>query len=151
MQSVVPESVGLDARRLARIADVVQGAINRGEIAGASTLVMRHGQVAYSACQGLADLATRGPLQENAIYRIWSMSKPIAVVAALMLYERGLFGLYDPISRYIPAFANSQVLVKVGECGVETVPAVEGITIKQLMTHTSGLIYPGGEDEVARL
>jgi CubicO group peptidase (beta-lactamase class C family) len=151
MQPVVPESVGLGSERLSHIADLVQGSIDRGEIAGASTLVMRHGQVAYSACQGLADLATRRPLQEDAIFRIWSMTKPIAVVAALMLYEQGRFGLYDPISRYIPSFANSQVLVKVGECGVETVPAVEGITIKQLMTHTSGLIYPGGEDEVARL
>ena len=151
MHAVDPATVGMSAQRLVRITDMVQGYIDRGELAGATTMVIRHGQVAYFAPQGMADIGAGRPMSEDAIVRIYSMSKPITVVAALMLYEQGLFGLNDPISAYIPSFKESQVFGSVGDCGVETVPAAEGITIKQLMMHTSGIIYPGGEDEVGRL
>ena len=107
-----PESVGLSPERIERIATAVQRSIDNQRIAGAVTLVARHGQVAWFKAQGMADREAGKPMQRDSIFRICSMTKPITSVAAMILYEEGRFLLDDPISRYLPEFKNPKVLVK---------------------------------------
>ena len=107
-----PESVGLSSERLDRIAKTVQRNIDDKHIAGAVTMVVRHGQVAWLKAQGMQDREAGKPMQPDTIFRICSMTKPITSVAVMMLYEQGYFALEDPISKYLPEFKNPRVLVK---------------------------------------
>jgi CubicO group peptidase (beta-lactamase class C family) len=136
-----PEVVGLSSSRLQRIATMVQHSVDKGEIAGAVTLVARHGQVVWLQATGNQDREHSKPMRTDAIFRICSMTKPITTLAVMMLYEEGRFQLDDPIAKYIPEFANPQVLVtpKVGK--PYTIPATQPITIRHLLTHTSGISY----------
>lgn len=141
-----PESVGLSAERLERIGTAVQRMIDEKRIAGAVTLVVRHGQLAWIKAQGMSDREAGKPMKTDSIFRICSMTKPITTVAVMLLYEEGKFMLDDPISKYIPEFKNSKVLVK-GESGsAYTIPAKREITIRDLLTHTSGLTYHWNTD-----
>lgn len=151
MYSVIPESVGLSSERLARITPVMQGYVDRGQVAGLSTLVARHGKIAHLQCFGQADVERGRPVNPDTIFRIYSMSKPITAVAALMLYERGLYTLYDPISKYIPAFKSPQVLVGLVGDKPQTVPAEREITIKDLFCHTAGLSYGFGDSDIDKV
>ncbi len=137
-----PEKVGLSSERLARIDKVIQEYVDRDQIAGAVTLVARHGKIAHLGTYGMANIEADKPMQANTIFRIASMTKPITSVAVMMLYEEGHFLLSDPISKYIPEFKNPQVLVpsSTGD-GYTTVPAKAEITIRQLLSHTSGISY----------
>ena len=141
-----PESVGLSAGRLERIAASVQKDIDEKRIAGAVTLVMRHGQVAWFKAQGMSDIEAGKPMRQDSIFRICSMTKPITSTAVMMLYEEGKFMLDDPISKYIPEFKNPKVLVKTENGGTYTIPAKREITIRDLLTHTSGLTYHWNSD-----
>ncbi len=141
-----PESVGLSAPRLERIATAVQGAIDDKRVAGAVTLVLRHGQVAWFKAQGLADREAGKPMQPDAMFRICSMTKPITSLAVMMLYEEGRFLLEDPISKYLPEFKNPRVLVKPATGAPSPVPATREITILDLLRHTSGLTYNWNAD-----
>lgn len=146
LPSAKPESVGLSSDRLERIATVVQGDIEQKRIAGAVTLVVRHGKVAWFKAQGMADRESAKPMPTDALFRICSMTKPITSVAAMMLYEEGKFLLDDPVSKYLPEFKNPKVLVKPAKGQPYTIPATKEITIRDLLRHTSGITYQWNDD-----
>jgi len=136
-----PESVGLSAERLDRISKAVQRSIDDKRIAGAVTVVMRRGQVAWIKAQGMQDREAGKPMRTDSIFRICSMSKPITSAAVMILYEEGKFLLEDPVSKYLPEFKNPKVLVKPAGGTPYTIPATHEITIRDLLRHTSGLTY----------
>ncbi len=140
-----PESVGLSSERLDRIAKTVQRNIDDKRVAGAVTMVVRHGQVAWLKAEGMQDREAGKPMQPDTIFRICSMTKPITSVAVMMLYEQGYFALEDPISNYLPEFKNPRVLVKPAKGEPYTIPATREITIRDLLRHTSGLTYNWNE------
>ena len=137
-----PESVGLSSERLERIAAAVDRSIADKRIAGAVTLVSRRGKVVWLKAQGMADREAAKPMQTDSIFRICSMTKAITSLAVMMLYEEGHFLLDDPVSKYIPEFKNPKVLVKPASGQPYSIPATKEITIRNLLTHTSGLTYP---------
>ena len=136
-----PEDVGLSTERLAKIDTWMDALVASGRLPGVSVTVARRGRMAYQRCTGRADIARAVPYTPETMVRIYSMTKPIATVAALMLYEDGRFQLDDPISRFLPCFAGQRVCVGGNRGKMETVPAVRDITFRDLMTHTSGLTY----------
>jgi CubicO group peptidase (beta-lactamase class C family) len=141
-----PESVGMSAERLDRIATVVQHDIDAKRIAGTVTLVVRRGHVAYFKAQGMLDREAGKAMPTDAMFRICSMTKPITSVAAMMLYEEGKFLLDDPVSKYLPEFKNAKVLVKPASGEPYTIPATKEITIRDLLRHTSGITYQWNPD-----
>ncbi len=141
LPAVKPESVGLSPERLNRIATAVQQSVDDKRIAGAVTMVIRHGQVAWFDARGMADREGGKAMQRDSIFRICSMSKPITSTAVMILYEEGKFLLEDPISKYLPEFANPKVLVKPAAGQPYSIPATREITIADLLRHTSGLTY----------
>jgi len=141
-----PESVGVSSERLERISKVVQQNIDDKRIAGGVTLVMRQGKVAYFKAQGMQDREAGKPMRTDSIFRICSMSKPLASAAVMILYEEGHFLLDDPISKYLPEFKNPKVLVKPANGEPYTIPATREITIRDLLRHTSGLTYNWNAD-----
>jgi CubicO group peptidase (beta-lactamase class C family) len=137
-----PEEVGFSRERLDRIAGTLNADIAKGTIPGAALLIVRNGKIAFYESFGWLDPATKTPMPKDAIFRIYSMSKPITSVAAMILVEQGKLFLGDPIQKYIPAFANMKVAVqKPGAASVDLVPATRPITVQDLMRHTSGLTY----------
>jgi CubicO group peptidase (beta-lactamase class C family) len=136
-----PGEVGMDAGRLERIDTHFRRYVDDGRLAGWTIAVSRRGRVAHLSHYGLADLEERRPVADDTIWRIYSMSKPITSVAALMLYERGALELTDPVSRYIPAFADMRVYQGGSAASPGTVPATEPVRIWHLLTHTAGLTY----------
>lgn len=128
-----PESVGMSAKRLTRINDYIKGYIDRGEIAGATTLVARHGKVVHFEAQGFRSKEDAAPMQKDTIFSLMSMTKPIVSTALMMLWEEGRFLLDDPIANWLPSYAGKQVM----ENGV--LVKARPVTIRQILTHTSGL------------
>ena len=135
----IPEGVGLSSPGLERARAYVAACVERGEIAGAVVLVSRHDQVAQFACMGLRDIEAGLPMEQDTIFRIASMTKPITSVGALMLIEAGKLRLDDPVSRYIPEFADVQVFAGVEDGRVRLAALARPITVHHLLTHTSGL------------
>jgi len=155
-----PEDVGLSSTRLQRINQLVQREIDAKRISGAVTVVARRGQVAHFAAQGLMDIESSKPMQRDTIFPIASMTKPITGVAILMLVEEGKIRLNDPVSLFIPEFVDTQVAMPLparraaaGQPApapeIYTVPASRAITIRDLMTHTSGLGSGGAGSRAA--
>ena len=140
LPKAVPEDVGLSSTGLARLGNVIRGEIARGRVPGAVALVARRGCVAYFEGFGVRDPASEGLMADDSIFRIYSMTKPIVSVAAMMLWEEGRFLLSDPIGKYLPELANPKVAVARG-AEIELVPAERAITIQDLLRHTSGLTY----------
>jgi len=141
MKLVRPESVGLSAARLERVGDWLAEQISSERLAGASVLIGRRGKLAYFRAEGLADQTSARPFSADTIVRIYSMTKPITTVAAMMCYEQGCFQLDDPIALYLPEFRDMRVWAG-GAAPIEDTVAANGpITVKHLMTHTSGLTY----------
>jgi CubicO group peptidase (beta-lactamase class C family) len=140
LPTAAPEEVGLSAARLRRLGDVMRGEIDRGRVPGAVALIARRGRIACFEAFGARDPASGAPMHRDAIFRIYSMTKPIVSVAAMMLWEEGRFLLNDPLPKYLPEFAAPKVAVE-REGGIELVPAVRDITIQDLLRHTSGLTY----------
>jgi CubicO group peptidase (beta-lactamase class C family) len=136
-----PESVGLSSERLQRIATEVDQSIRDKQIAGAVTMVIRHGKVAWLKPQGMLDREAGKAMTADAMFRICSMTKPITSVAVMMLYEEGKFALEDPISKYLPEFKSPKVLARTASGATYTIPAKREITIRDLLRHTSGLTY----------
>ena len=135
-------SVGMSEERLARIDGMCKQAIDESQIPGVVALVARNGIIVYHKAFGLADNESRRVLKQDDIFRIASQTKAITSTAVMMLWEEGKFQLDDPISQYIPEFENVQVLDTVYENGTyDTVPAKIPITIRHLLTHTSGIGY----------
>lgn len=135
---------GIDKERLARIDHAIAEDIDAGRIAGAVALVARDGRIVYQKSFGYADLDSQTPMRTDSIFRIASMSKAITSVGVMLLYERGFFQLSDPVSKFIPAFANPRVAVSFGADGevTETRPAKGEIRIVDLLSHSSGIGYP---------
>ena len=140
-KTVKPETVGLSSERLERIGAAVQRSIDDKRIAGALTLVVRRGQVAWLKAQGMEDREAGKAMRADAIFRICSMTKPITSVAVMMLYEEGHFLLGDPVSKYLPEFKNAKVLVQPATGAPYSIPATTEITIRDLLRHTSGITY----------
>ena len=136
----VPEDIGLSSVRLARLGAVIAGEIERGRMPGAVALVARRGRIGYFESFGQRDAVAGAPMAKDAIFRIYSMTKPITSVAAMMLWEDGRFLLSDPIAKYLPDLAGLDVAVE-RDGVLERVPAVRAVTIQDLLRHTSGLTY----------
>ncbi len=140
-QDADPAEVGLDAARLARIDAHFRRYVDDGRLPGWTILVTRHGRVAHLTTYGRRDVDAGEPVEVDTVFRIYSMTKPITSVAAMMLYERGLFELTDPISKYLPEFAGPRVYTGGSDLKQVTVPATEPIRVWHLLTHTAGLTY----------
>lgn len=138
-----PGDVGLSDERLERLERVMQEYVDEDQIAGAVSLIARRGRQAHLEAYGVADVETQRQMETDAIFRIASMSKPITSVAVMMLYEEGHFRLNDPVGRYIPALADLDVLEVTDSVSgsYRRVPARRPVTIRHLLTHTSGITY----------
>ncbi|MGH3567304.1 MAG: serine hydrolase domain-containing protein [Pseudonocardia sp.] len=136
-----PGEVGFDADRLARIDTHFRRFVDDGKLAGWTVVVARRGRVAHLSHYGRRDVEADQPVTDDTLWRIYSMTKPITSVAALMLYERGVFELSDPVSRFIPAFADLRVYRAGSALKPSTVAAVEPVRVWHLLTHTAGLTY----------
>lgn len=134
------EKLGFSRERLGRIKILQQRFIDEGKLPGFVTLVARRGEIAYLDTTGYRDIATQTPYEKDTIVRIFSMTKPIASVALLMLYEQSLFNLHDPLYEYLPEFKEVTVYE-----GGKLVPAKTPITIQHILTHTSGVTYGNPE------
>jgi CubicO group peptidase (beta-lactamase class C family) len=155
-----PEEVGLSAERLRKINELIQRHIDAGTFSGAVTAVARHGRVAHLEAQGLMDIESRKPMQKDAIFRIMSMTKPVVGVSIMMMIEEGKVRLTDPVSKFIPELKDLKVAVTLTPAGQPsasgtspqfyTVPAEREITIRDLLTHTSGLVSGGVSNGEAR-
>ncbi len=156
-----PESVGFSQERLGRIRETMQRHMDAHDIAGAVTLVARRGRVAHLEAHGSMDVEGKRAMEKNAIFRIWSMTKPVAGVAILMLMEEGKLRLNDPVSKFIPEFQSMKVAVTqerpagtpaTSPAPHYTVPAARAVTIQDLLTHVSGLgSGPVSGAEIAKL
>jgi CubicO group peptidase (beta-lactamase class C family) len=165
-----PEDVGLSTERLAQIDRMIERRIAAGEIAGAVTIVARHGKVAHHSAKGVVDLESKQPMRTTTMFRIASMTKPVTGVAIMMLIEEGKLRLSDPVSRFIPEFRNMKVAVAApGARGARgggaaaggpppappqfsTEPAARQITIKDLLVHVSGLgSGPMGNSDIEKV
>ena len=136
-----PAEVGLDGARLGRLDRHFARYVDDGRLAGWSVAVARRGKLVHVAHHGLRDVEARLPVTDDTIWRIYSMTKPITSVAALMLWEEGALELTDPVSKYIPAFAQTRVYRSGSALNPGTVAAVEPVRVWHLLTHTSGLTY----------
>jgi CubicO group peptidase (beta-lactamase class C family) len=154
-----PEDLGFSSERLERIHHLVQRHMDGGDISGAVMLIARHGQIAYVDVQGTMDIETKKPMTRDSLFRMASMTKPVIGTSIMMMLEEGKLQLGDPVSKYIPEFKNLKVgvLQEPGQGQGKppkfyTVPAEREITIKDLLTHTSGLSSgPMGQSEVAKI
>ena len=139
LPSAKPADVGLSAARLARMSDILKREIDGRHVPGTVVLIARRGKVAH-----VEALGARGPdggaMTPDTVFRIYSMTKPIVSVAAMMLLEQGRFALNEPVAKYLPEFGDTKVAVE-GSSRLELVPAQSPITIQDLMRHTSGLTY----------
>lgn len=132
----------MSVQRLARLHAAMQGFVDRHEVAGVVTLIARHGRIVWLDSAGWQDVAGKVPMRSTTIFRMASMTKPITSVAVLMLFEEGRFLLNDPVSKYLPEFAHQQVLIVHRSDGTDSLaPATRDITIRDLLTHRSGLSY----------
>lgn len=141
-----PEKVGLSSERLARIPPGIEKHVGPDKLAGVVTLLARRGEIVHLECAGLMDREQNKPMQPDTLFRIFSMTKPITCVALMMLYEQGHFQLFDPASKFIPAFKNLKVYAGEDETGLKLVDPLREVTIGDLLTHTSGLTYYWLED-----
>jgi CubicO group peptidase (beta-lactamase class C family) len=140
------ESAALSSQRLKRIDELLQRHVDEEKVAGASALIARKGKIGYFKTFGLRDVKNNLPMEEDTIFRIYSMTKPITSTAVMMLYEEGHFFLTDPVSKYIPELGGLKVGVEAidpatGEKTFTTVPSERDMTIRDLLRHTSGLTY----------
>ncbi|MDP6187082.1 MAG: serine hydrolase domain-containing protein, partial [Pseudomonadales bacterium] len=141
LESVDPAVVGLSKERLTQITSWLEAQVADGKLAGASTLIARRGKVAYLQSAGFADKENGKVMDADTIVRIYSMSKSVTTVAAMMLYEQGCFQLDDPVAKYLPEFADTPVWDG-GDAPITAVHDQQSpMQIKHLMNHTSGLTY----------
>ncbi|HEX4216156.1 MAG TPA: serine hydrolase domain-containing protein [Candidatus Dormibacteraeota bacterium] len=143
---VDPGEVGFDAKRLDRIEEHFRNYVLDGRLAGWLVTVGRDGKLVYVASHGKRDMEAGLPVQSDTIWRIYSMTKPITSLAAMMLWEEGRFDLNDPVDAYIPSFRNGHVYTGGSADHFETTPVHQPIRIWNLLSHTSGLSYGGQTD-----
>jgi CubicO group peptidase (beta-lactamase class C family) len=153
LQQAAPADVGLSKERLDRIRPAIERMVSQNRLAGGIALVARRGKIAYFETYGMADKESGKPMQKDAIFRIFSMTKAVTGVAVMALHEEGRFALIDPVSRYLPEFATVRVAVEKTDPASgkrllsHTVPAERPITVLDLLRHTSGFNYAGPRDE----
>ena len=138
LPTVDPAAAGMDGEKLAGISAAMQKFVDEGQLAGAVTLVARRGHVAHLAAVGQADLESRSPMTPESLFVIASMTKPITATAVMILQDEGKLSVDDPVTKYIPEFAEAKLA---------SGPPNRPITLKDLMTHTSGV---GGEQRTER-
>jgi CubicO group peptidase (beta-lactamase class C family) len=143
LEIVKPEVVGFSTERLARLDSTMNNWVKKGWINGGVGFIARDGKIVYYKASGFNNAETKEKLKEDGIFRIASQTKAITSMAVMMLWEEGKFLLDEPVSKYIPAFANAAVLDKFNpkDTTYTTVPAKRAITIRDLLTHTSGIDY----------
>ena len=135
-----PESVGLSSERLARVTDALQAHIDAGHIAGVVAAVVRNGRLVYMEALGQANIGAARPMPEDAIFRLYSMTRSITSLAAMVLWEEGAFRLDDPVSRYLPQFADQRVFADARSPDMDQTRSRRGeITVEHLFLHTSGM------------
>ena len=134
-------TAGFDSQRLATVSELVDRYVAEGKLAGAQVQVAHRGEVALRHTVGRADVASDRPLGDDAIYRIYSMTKPITSIALMQLYGQGRVLLEDPVSTYIPEFAEMQVFTGGTPTAPQVRPAQTAMTVKDVLTHASGLTY----------
>ena len=145
LPSAPPESIGLSSQRLQVLTDALKAGIDKGEIPGAVVIISRHGKIGYFEAMGALDPEKKTPMLKDAIFRIYSMTKPITSILAMMLFEDGRLALGDPVAKYLPEFKD----VKVGEertdaagkVTLELVTPKQAMTVQDLLRHSSGLTY----------
>ena len=141
-----PESVGLSTQRLQNISKVFRKHVDRGTLPGVTLMVARNGKLAYSDAIGFRNVAKRQPMTIDTVFRIYSMTKPLVSVAAMMLVEDGALQLTDPVSKFLPSMKNRQVSVaradaEFAKMAYTLVPAQRDMTVQDLLRHTAGLVY----------
>ncbi len=141
MQITSPEEIGLSSKRLERITPYMEDLVRDNRLPGVLTLVQRHGKIAHLGKFGSMNIEAGKLMQEDALFRIYSMTKPITSVAIMLLLEEGRFNLFDPVSNFIPAFAKTKVCVGSGVMGLQLVDQQPVMNLQHLLTHTSGLSY----------
>jgi len=148
LQVESPEQAGFSMKRMGRIKDVVRENIEKDNLPGAITMVVRGDKLIHYDVQGYTDIETKKPLEGNSIFRMYSMTKPVTATAIMMLYEEGKVMLDEPVAKYIPAFTNQSVITNQAPTGkalywprgrIYTEPVERDITIRDLLTHTAGL------------
>jgi len=140
-----PEDAGFSSERLTRIDQTINEHLNAGHIPGAVVFIARNGKIVMYKAYGYSDVETKTPLKKDDIFRMASQSKAITSLAIMMLWEENKFGLDDPVSKYIPEFRNPKVMTRfnIADSTYSSVPAKSEVTIRQLLTHTSGIDYAG--------
>jgi CubicO group peptidase (beta-lactamase class C family) len=144
LQRARPESVGLSSERLKRLGDAFDGYVKDGKLSGGVVLLARRGKVAYVDAFGLRDREANAPMREDTIFRIASQTKALVSVGVMMLQEEGRLLISDPVGKYLPEFKETTVAVPKQGGGYDVVKAKRSITIRDLLTHTSGVGYGGG-------
>jgi CubicO group peptidase (beta-lactamase class C family) len=141
----MPAGAHFNQEKLARVGDYLRDQVAQGKIPGAALLIEQHGKPVYHELIGSRDTATKAPMTDDTIFRLFSLTKPITSVVAMQLIEEGKFSLSDPVAKYIPSFANVKVGVEKksedGSKSLELVPPNRPVTIMDLMTQTSGIAY----------
>ena len=145
---------GFSQEKLKRVGDYVRNEVTTGKIPGAVVLIQQHGRPVFFESFGVRDVATKAPMTEDTIFRLYSMSKPVTSVAAMMLVDDGKLALDDPLAKYIPAFADVKVAAETrggdGKPVLTTEPLKRPITIEDLLRHTSGITYGFYGDSAVR-
>ena len=146
MTPVKPESVGFSSDRLERLHALMRDTVDRKELAGAVTILARHGKIVDYRVYGVRDMATNAPMTKDTIFRDYSMTKPVTGVAMMILYEEGKWLPSDPISKFIPEFAHLKVFKGFDGTGkMILVDPDHAPTMRELMTHTAGFTYGNGD------
>src|SRR6188508_2709376 len=145
LMNATPGSAGFSATRLARLDSGMSDWVKNKWINGSVALIVRNGKIVFNKAYGYNNIETKEALDKNGIFRIASQTKAVTTVAVMMLWEEGKFSLDDSVSKFIPSFANQQVIATFNPKDITytTIPAKRPITIRDLLTHTSGLGYPG--------
>jgi len=149
MTPVSPESVGFSSERLERLHTFIQSVVDKKELSGAVTILARHGKIVDYRTYGVQDFSSGVPMSKETIFRDYSMTKPVTGVAMLILYEEGKWLPSDPISKFIPEFANLKVFAGLDSTGKMILVAPDHPpTMRELMTHTAGFSYGDGDGPV---
>lgn len=143
---VHPEAVGFSSEKLRKLDEMMQAMVDQGHVAGAVTLLARHGQVVQTATFGKRGLETGDLMPADALFRIRSETKPVTGVAMMILYDEGKWKLDDPVSKYVPEFANLRVATMDAEGRPVLKPISRPPTMRELMTHTAGFAYGIADD-----
>ena len=141
VEATTPEQVGLSTSRLKDLHATMQAFVDDGKFAGLATLIARRGQIVDSRCYGKLDIAADKPVLPDSLFRIYSLTKPITAVAALILFDEGRFDLDEPVSKWIPGFKKFRVSLTSAGAKLEVGVLEREITFRHLLTHTSGLAY----------